>query len=328
MAHSNTQNFQKQTFVFKKVGSLELSLDVVTKTSATPSAALIHYHGGFLVFGGKDVWTPEWLLKAAVRRNWAFVSPSYRLVPEATGEEVLSDALSAAQWVSENITKKVIIAGSSAGGFLAIATAAQLANPRPLAVLSVYGMNDLSQPRYVTPGSPLKLGPPATGLDLVVKQISDLKSEEAIDEYDTGFDFSKNKRLPFVAAMHQAAIYPDVLTGDQGLAARIREIGPSAIPRHHAKLFPIATGLPADFPPTALVHGTEDSAVDVSQSEVAAEAVQKLGVEVLLQRVEGQSHGFDLRETSGKDIEAPEADKTPVTEALNSIITFLSRFAD
>lgn len=49
MAHSNTQNFQKQTFVFKKVGSLELSLDVVTKTSATPSAALIHYHGGFLV---------------------------------------------------------------------------------------------------------------------------------------------------------------------------------------------------------------------------------------------------------------------------------------
>ncbi|KAH7011042.1 Alpha/Beta hydrolase protein [Ilyonectria destructans] len=328
MADHYAHNFEKQTHVFKRVGSFDLTLDVVTPLGSVPDTAIIHYHGGFLVFGGKDVWTPTWLVNAALRRNWAFVSPSYRLLPEATGEELLSDALDAAKYVQENLTKRVIIAGASAGGYLATTTASQLTSPQPIGVMSVYGMNDLARPRYITAGLPPNKAPPLSNLEAVLEEIAEAKGVNVIDEHNPGFDLSKDPRFRLVRAMHEAALYPELLTGVQGLAVQIRKSGLDAIQPQHRKFFPIAAGLSPNYPPTALIHGTEDDAVGVEQSEHAAQALKKLGIEVLLEKVEGRGHAFDLMElASGTDIEAAETAQTPVTRGLNNVMAFLDKVA-
>lgn len=47
-----------------------------------------------------------------------------------------------------------------------------------------------------------------------------------------------------------------------------------------------------DDPPFLIVHGEEDKAVPISQSELLHEALEKVGVEVRFVRVKGAGHGF------------------------------------
>lgn len=326
------QNIIKTTHVYKKCGSLELSLDVLTPSkTVTPDTAIIHYHGGFLVIGNKEIWPPAWLIDAAKRRNWAYITPNYRLLPEASGDEVLSDALDAAQWVIDNITRRVIIAGSSAGGYLAVATTAQLISPRPVAVLSVYGMLDFSHPRYLNPGfTPMHLPTlPQPVLDRIMHQIAETKGQNVTGGYQNAPDPSKDPRMGWILALHQAAAYPQQLTGVAGMAQKLKDVGLDAVQPEHRKFFPLAFGLTPDFPPTALLHGLADDSVDASQSVNAEQALKKLGIEVLLETVEGKGHGFDIMEVSpDTDVDAFEPGKNPVVDSLRNIAQFLDKAAE
>ena len=89
------------------------------------------------------------------------VSVDYRLAPEAKFPAQHDDALAAYRWVTQNAPslqgdpKRLAIAGESAGGNLAIATAIAARDqklPLPLHVLAVYPitqLNNLATPSYV-----------------------------------------------------------------------------------------------------------------------------------------------------------------------------------
>lgn len=251
------------------------------------------------------------------------MTPSYRLLPEATGDDVLSDALDAAKWVMDNITPRVILTGASAGGFLAVATSAQLTSPRPLAVLSIYGMLDLSHPEFVD-GS--RVGPspvfPEAVTEPLVKKIRAARGAGVIDAYPFPEDPSKDERMLQIAVMKQLALFPEIVTGVPGLSEQIKASGTDIIEPKHQKFFPLSFGLSENYPPTALVHGEADDIIETSQSTAAADKLREFEVDVVLATVPGGGHGFDLDPTL--DIDAVDAETSDTTRALRKMVDFLA----
>ncbi|KAF1843691.1 alpha/beta-hydrolase [Cucurbitaria berberidis CBS 394.84] len=285
----------KKTAVYKETGRLQLKLDVTApSSSAGPSTAVIHLHGGFLVAGDRTTFEPEWLIKACAARGWTYVTPDYRLLPEATGLDALSDVLAAYAWVVENVSTKVILAGSSAGGYLAVTAAAVLSskpNP-PLAVLSIYGISDFTSKRFITKGTPL-MGEPSDNTAIIEKLSEAAKSGEVLTGSPFVFDPS-DTRMGYIATLLQDALFPDYLTRSKGLAAEIESKGIQAIPEDQKVLFPVAVGLPKTYPPTVLLHGIDDHFVAYEQSQHLKQVLEKNGVTVHLEGVESADHGFDV----------------------------------
>ena len=128
---------------------------VYTPEGAGPFPVVVYYHGGGWVIANKDVYDggARGLAKQA---NAVVVSVDYRLAPEAKFPAQHDDALAAYRWALANAASikgdptRVALAGESAGGNLAVATAvaARDANlQRPAAVLSVY---PIAQPDTTT----------------------------------------------------------------------------------------------------------------------------------------------------------------------------------
>ena len=89
-----------------------------------PPATVVYYHGGGWVIGSVDDW--DAVCRAiAVESGCRVVSVEYRLAPEHPFPAGHQDAYDAFVWVAENLAggKPVIVAGDSAGGNLAAATA-------------------------------------------------------------------------------------------------------------------------------------------------------------------------------------------------------------
>lgn len=321
---ASESEYQTSTYTYKVADGLSLTLDVSVPKDFDGQAgtALIHFHGGFLVrifldsstdsfvinqfqqvIGEKTTFPPSWLISACHRRHWAYITASYRLLPEATGLDILDDAIDACIWVSAHLTKRIILAGSSAGGFLALATAAHPRSPPPLCVLSIYGMLDLTSPWYTQPRHSF-LGPRIEDPIPIIREIGVAKNEHAIDGYAFPEDTAKDKRWTWIRALHQEGVFPDILTRVEGLSRRIQEEGVEVIPLEQRALFPAAFGLDATYPPTALIHGDADIMVEFDQSERVARRLENAGVKVLLERVVGKDHGFDVEIPLGVDVES------------------------
>lgn len=75
---------------------------------------------------------PTWLLNATLRRNWLLVSADYRVLPESTAFSTVEDIKSAYNWVTNSLNAlfpaaeadlvRVIVAGSSAGGWCSLSS--------------------------------------------------------------------------------------------------------------------------------------------------------------------------------------------------------------
>jgi acetyl esterase/lipase len=130
-------------------------------TPANASGALpviVYYHGGGWVIADSKVYAPS--ARALAREAQAIVvSVDYRRAPEAKFPAQHDDALAAYRWVAQNARSlggdptRIALAGESAGGNLAVATAMQAVNSglqKPLHVLSVYPIasNDLASESY------------------------------------------------------------------------------------------------------------------------------------------------------------------------------------
>ncbi|KAH6972919.1 Alpha/Beta hydrolase protein [Ilyonectria sp. MPI-CAGE-AT-0026] len=237
-------------------------------------------------------------------------------------QDIADDAENPVRWVHKNLANRVIIAGSSAGGYLALLAAAQARSLKPVAVLSVYGLNNLATESYITPGSTMAGVPIIPNLDEV---IGDIKSAANGGQSMSGYPFPEknDKRMGWIAALHEAALYPDIVCGVPGLAKTIRSDGVQSIPNEIRKFFPLEFGLDGDFPPTALLYGDQDSSINAAQSVLAAERLRSAGIKTCLEVVPGKGHGFDAMEVAaGVDFEA-ESETGVFAGHLKSIISFL-----
>lgn len=119
---------------------------------------IVYFHGGGWVIASSEVYDAS--PRALVRETGAMViSVDYRLAPETKFPGQHDDAFAAYQWALANAASlggdptKIVLAGESAGGNLAIATAIAARDggqPMPVAILSVYPVagTDLNTPSY------------------------------------------------------------------------------------------------------------------------------------------------------------------------------------
>ena len=125
-------------------------------TGGAPMPVIVYYHGGGWVIADINVYdaTPRMLSK---QLNALVISVEYRMAPEAKFPAQHDDAAAAYRWVLQNAAawggdpSRIALAGESAGGNLAIATAIYARDNRlaaPVHILSVYPIanSDMSLP--------------------------------------------------------------------------------------------------------------------------------------------------------------------------------------
>lgn len=124
-----------------------------------PLPVIVYYHGGGWVVANSQVYDAS--TRALSREAKAVVvSVDYRLAPEAKFPAQHDDALAAYRWVIANAgaiggdPRRIAIAGESAGGNLAVATAIAARDAglqAPVHILSIYPIagSDLNTPSYV-----------------------------------------------------------------------------------------------------------------------------------------------------------------------------------
>ena len=136
-----------------------LPVRIYTPKTAGPFPVIVYFHGGGWVIADKDVYDggARGLSQAA---NAIVVSVDYRRAPEAKFPAAWNDSLAAYRWVTANAgslngAQKFALAGESAGGNLAVATAVAARDaglPKPSAILAVYPVGqtgDTNTPSYV-----------------------------------------------------------------------------------------------------------------------------------------------------------------------------------
>lgn len=276
---------------------------------------------------------PHWLLHACVSRNWIFVTPDYRLIPEKTAHSAVQDAADAYEWTRTKLPSlldrplsSVLLAGSSAGGYLALTTAASVVE-KPAALLLVYGMLDPTGSWYASSQSHL-FGQPLPDdvrpiLDEYPKSQGSADDRKAISVFPATNNPQFGQRFGLVHALHKDALFPDYLTGMSGLTREIAAKGAEAIPEEHARLFPLSSCNLSTLPRTMLLHGINDSAVPIDASRTAEEKLRTAGVEVLTGFPEDGEHGFDVQ-LGNVDVEkATHGSIVPTVETLKRVIDFL-----
>ncbi|MDB4906612.1 MAG: lipase [Gemmatimonadetes bacterium] len=133
---------------------------IYTPDGAGPFPVVVYYHGGGWVIGNKDVYDGG-ARSFAINAKAVVVSIDYRVGPEHKFPAAHDDALAAYKWAMANAAsikgdpKKMALAGESAGGGLAVATAIAIRDAKlqmPLAVISVYPIagGDTTTQSYTT----------------------------------------------------------------------------------------------------------------------------------------------------------------------------------
>jgi acetyl esterase/lipase len=145
---------------------------------------------------------------------------------------------------------------------------------------------------------------------------------KAISAYPPPENMESDLRFKVAASLHIDALFPDYMTGIDGLSREIANKGIDAIPEKHRRLFPLSFGDLAKLPPTFLLHGMNDSAVTVDCSVQAEKKLREAGVDVVKDFPEDGEHGFDVR-AGNIDVEKADADGVANVESLRNAIRFL-----
>ncbi|KAL6885686.1 Alpha/Beta hydrolase protein [Trichoderma evansii] len=123
----------------------EIELDILysktleaSQTKDCPSPILLRFHGGGLVTGSSlyPAFFSLWMLQLIERHSAITVSPNYRLIPEATVQDVLDDVEDAWKWIHEDLAScifletgihvdvnRIMTRGDSVGGYLSLQVA-------------------------------------------------------------------------------------------------------------------------------------------------------------------------------------------------------------
>lgn len=267
-----------KTCVYKTVGSCQIKADVhVPSPGPGRRPVILYIHGGALIYGWRGWHTGapvEWYLDA----GHALVSIDYRLAPESKLPEIVGDVLDAVRWVRESgpdlfaiDPERMAILGHSAGGYLTLMAGCRV-RPRPKALVAFYGYGDLLAD-WLTKPDPFYCRQPA-----VTEEESGINVKGPVVS-EAPEDRGKHK---FYLYCRQHGIFT-------------REIGgrdPDKYPAFFTPYCPLKN-VTGDYPPTLLLHGTDDTDVPYEQSALMDRELSRHGVEHEFITGEGRGHGFD-----------------------------------
>ena len=265
-----------ETCTYKIAKGCEIKADVHGAVAGVKKPTVLWIHGGALISGSRkglgDRFHSELL-----KQGYVIVSIDYRLAPESKLPDIIEDIQDAWRWVRTEGSKRfdidadrIVTAGGSAGGYLTLMTGFCL-DPRPRALVSYFGYGDITTPWYSQPDEFYRRQP------LVSK-------EEAYRSVGTSIlsePPARSQRGRFYLYCRQNGIWPNEVAGHN----------PHTEPRWFDRYCPIRN-VTAKYPPTLLIHGTEDTDVPYAESKNMAAKLKEIGVEHEFLTVAGAGHGL------------------------------------
>ncbi|KAE8374455.1 Alpha/Beta hydrolase protein [Aspergillus bertholletiae] len=268
-----------------------------------PRPVIVRIHGGFLVTGSSlyPPWFSNWILEYALANHAVIISPNYRLLPEATGRDILNDINDFWHWFHGGSVARIIrgagyegatldlssvlVVGESAGGYLAIQLA--IAYPTEIrGVIAAYPMVDLRSKFYTEAYSKPIVGVPNVPVSLLNdhlamiatggnSQIEHITAADPPDRLELAFSMVQNGKFLDVFGTKDRELFP---------MERLEDL--------------ILAGESVPLPPMLIFHGEQDSAVPVDGSKRFVRFLRaKVKHARILFYTQDGDHGFDVDAT-------------------------------
>lgn len=286
------------THTYKRVGDLDIRADVHRPDGAALCPAVLSIHGGALIMGHRE-WTDARFRDLLLGAGYGVVSIDYRLAPETRLPEVVQDVVDACAWLRGHgaefglDTRRLAVTGGSAGGYLTLVTGHRC-QPPPAALVSFWGYGDLIGDWYSTPSPHPCHHQDTVSPEEARRQVSGPPIADERQRRGSGWIFYQHCR--------QRGMWPTAVSGWD--------------PRSEADRFrpymPLLNVTPS-YPPTLLVHGTQDTDVPYENSTLMAAALARCGVPHELWTVEGAEHGL------------AGGDPAPIDQAYAAALAFVER---
>jgi acetyl esterase/lipase len=266
------------THIYKKIGQLAINADVYPQPGDNARPAAVWIHGGALIMGHRaqiDRRVKTRMLDA----GYVLISLDYRLAPETKLPEIIHDVEDAFDWVRREGTRlfnidptRLAVIGGSAGGYLTL-TAGFRVRPRPTVLLSLYGYGDLVGDWYSKPSPHPRHNQRKVTREEALQEVSGPPIADSRERKGDGGLFYQYCR--------QTGRWPKEVAGWDPLAEAQR----------FRPFMPIEN-VSADYPPTVLIHGTDDTDVPHEQSKMMAHQLEQHKVPHLFISVRNAEHGL------------------------------------
>jgi acetyl esterase/lipase len=211
--------------------------------------------------------------------GYVLVSLDYRLAPETKLSTIIQDIEDAFAWIRRdgpalfNIDPtRVAVVGGSAGGYLTL-TAGFRVRPRPSALLSLWGYGDLIGDWYSKPSPHPRHHQSKLTREEAFRQVSGPPISDA--------RLRKGDGGAFYQYCRQTGTWPTAVSGWDPLKE----------PTQFDPFMPVKN-VTAEYPPTVLIHGTEDTDVPHEQSVMMVEQFRKHNVPHEFISIPNAEHGL------------------------------------
>jgi acetyl esterase/lipase len=271
--------FARTTYTYKTADKVPIEADVYRADDTQQRPVLVYLHGGALLMGSRRA-VPQPLRDLCRAEGYALVSFDYRLAPEAKLPAIIDDLRDAFRWLHERGPKllhidpnRVVVAGGSAGGYLTLMTGFAV-KPRPQALVSYWGYGDVDGDWYTRPSDHYRKQP------LVGKE----EAYQAVGDQvlsNTDGPGGQKARGRFYLYLRQNGLWTREVTG----------FDPTKDRRQLDAYCPVRN-VSADYPPTLLIHGTQDTDVPYELSVAMAKELARRKVAHELVTVPGAGHGL------------------------------------
>jgi acetyl esterase/lipase len=270
--------FEKETVVYKTIGTLAIKADVYYHTNAQVRPVLVSLHGGALIMGHRENFSGP-VKNFALTNGYVLVSFDYRLAPETKLPAIIEDIEDAFGWLRREGSKRfhidpdrIAVTGGSAGGYLTLAAGYRV-QPRPRVLLAFFGYGDLIGDWYSTSSPHPRHNQRKISDAEAWRQVSGPLVADARDRKGDGGVFYNFCR--------QTGGWPKAVSGWD----------PRAEPEKFNPFMPLKN-VDKSYPPTVLIHGTADTDVPFDQSKLMAQEFQKHGVPFQFHEIAHAEHGL------------------------------------
>ncbi len=270
----------KTTYVYKKVGDVEVQADVYRPAGTEPRPVVVWIHGGALIVGSR-LSIPKNILELCTRERLIMVSIDYRLAPEVKLPQIATDLKDAFRWLHEQgpklfqaDTSHIVVTGGSAGGFLTMLSGA-IVKPKPQALLAYWGYGDIDGPWAMATSKHHGMNSPEDN-KLGLASVSHGKVWTNSDD-----PLVQKGRGLYYRGLRQTGAWSREVTGVDAA----KEPG-KLDPYCPVKL------ITKDYPPILMIHGTADTDVPYSCSSDMARELKKHGVVHELITIPNAEHGL------------------------------------
>ncbi len=267
-----------KTYVYKKVGDVEIKADVYQYDDDKIRPVVVWIHGGALINGHRASINRR-VGQMAFDNQYVIVSIDYRLAPETKLPDIIADVEDAFRWLRKEGPKlfhidpdRIAVLGGSAGGYLTLSSGFRV-SPRPKVLVALWGYGDLVGDWYSKPSPHPRHHRAKMDRDEAWKQVSGPPISDSRQRRGNGGAFYQYCR--------QQGLWPKAVSGwDPNTETE----------KFHE--FMAVKHVDAKYPPTVLIHGTDDTDVPHEQSVMMARELKKHGVTHELISLKGAEHGL------------------------------------